>query len=553
MEALRAITATAAGLALALGTLVGCAPTPTPGSVDVREGETATLTVEGVTVDIPGDSISGAGTLVVEPADQEGHEGWNIELTEGATLTGPATLTFAGTVQEGEPAPIVMSSPEAGADLTPVDSVVMTEAGAQVVTTHFSNWMVTWWKDLIDPVKKIWNATFSGGSDDAKLGCVDSAAAEAAGYKTTGPGGDDQRATWCAGMAGGRPELQVKNERGYPMLVEASVGLAQQDADESFEMLVAQLFTVLGEGPSKSGASIYPLLSKDMARYLVANASPQSLIVSSNPSAYVAQILRFAIDTALQFPGLLGKSVAKDRILDAIQAGDCIRGFGQLAGADPQSTDAVMGYLETGIGAAFDCVGDVMKQVFASDALLITVATGIAWIGKGANLIGGAGQAVGDMLSNVGNPYKVTVTGTDRWLITSDGVGPLTLGTRYDELEPLIPAGNRGCIPYAEEPWSAHLAGADATDTIYIANTQYPLPDEESTVAPLTEQGVTIGTPESVLVELGYQKQQSAWALDHFDYVWQENGVSFVAGTGPDGRVGIIGVGTDYLPIELCA
>lgn len=543
----------AAVVVLALAALSGCAPTPpqVPGSVEVEAGTDAKLSVDGVMVEIPGESLSGAGSLVVRVSEQEGREGWEIELTGGATLIGPATLTFVRTPQEGEPPPIVMSS-TAGGELTPAESVTVTEGGAEVVTTHFSFWRVTWWSDLAEPIKKIWNAVFSGGSDDAKLNCQGAAGVQAAGYRVTGPD-SDERASWCAGVADGRPELQVKNERAYPMLAEASVGLAQQGADESFEMLVAQLFTILGEGPTKNGASIYPLLSKDDARYLVANSTPQSVTLSSNPSAYTAQVLRFAVDTAMQFPKLLGKTVSSKVLMNAIQSGDCIRGFGQLAGANPQSVDAVMGYLDAGISAAFSCVGDVMKQVFKSDALLISVATGIAWIGKGANLVGSAAQAVGDMVSNIGNPYKVIISGIDRWLVTSDGIGPLTLGTPYEDLEPLIPAGNMPCIPYAEESWSAHVWGSGNANYMFVVSNRWPLPAEVSADAPMTEHGVTIGTPEADLIALGYSKKALQWSPDYFEYTWQEDGVPFVASLDESGRVNIIGVGTDYTPIEFCA
>lgn len=546
------LVATVTSVALTVGVLTGCTPMPGPASVAVRQGEPATLTVKGLTVDIPGESIKGNGTLVIEQVEQDGHQGFDIELTAGAKLSGPAKLTFAGTTQKGEPAPLVMSSPEAGADLVPAESVTMTKTGAEVVTTHFSFWMVTWWRDLVEPVKKIWNSVSSGGQDDATLKCEGAKALDAAGYKVKGAAGDDQPATWCAGMVDGRPEVQVKNERGYPMLVEASVGLSQQDADDSFEMLVAQLFTALGEGTSKKGASISPLLSEDSSRYLVANANPKTLALSSKPSAYIAQILRFAIEIAKEFPGLLGKAVPEDRILKAIQAGECIRGFGQLAGANPQSKDAATDYVETGFGAAFDCVGDVMKQVFKSDAFPAIITTGIAWVGKDLNLIGRAGQAVGDMVSDIGKPYKVTITGTDRWFISPEGVGPLSLGGKYDELESLIPAGNRSCTSSTPGPWAAHYYGkANKADFIYVHDAQSRDLDEESSVAPLTEQGITIGTPESVLADLGYAKRPDPFSGENAEYTWEEDGVPFVAFIdSATGRVSAIGVGEGVIPYE---
>jgi hypothetical protein len=399
-------------LVVSIGALTACgAEAPTSASVSVREGETATLSLDTLTVEISGASIAGNGTLSITMAERDGKSGWDVDLTNGAELAGEAVLTFAGEPREGEPPPVVMYA-ESDSDYQPATDVALVEVGAQVKTTHFSFWSITWWNELIEPITTLWSSLFSALPSDEALACSDTAGVTNAGFTAAGPGVDDERATWCMGAGDlQRPELQVKNERGYPALVEWTSGLVIQDRDDSFSALIADLLTILGSGPVKPGNTVAAVFSHDTVRFMVGSDGYEALKMEPNPSAYVGQVLRFAVDTTLMLPGFFGKSVPADRIADAWAAVNCIEGFGQMASANPASADAAVSYVEVALDTSLDCAGEVMKEVFAEDAFAIVIAQGLAWVGSAANLLAGGAQAIGDMWTNIGNDYVVTIAG----------------------------------------------------------------------------------------------------------------------------------------------
>lgn len=545
----RATFAALAIAALTVTSLTACNPKPDePGTVRVTQGQAATLAVDGVTVDIPGESIDGSGVLSVTEGELDGHSGWEIALTDGATLVGAATLTFEGQPQEGEPLPIVMYAAEDGT-FHPAETIEQAESGgARVTTEHFSFWMVTWWNALVEPVKAAWSAAFSGLASDAAVSCPDPAALEASAYVTTGPETSDERASWCAGMgADSKPELQVKNERTYPTVVEATSGLIVQNPDASIESLIAQLFTVLGEGPTEPGNTLYPLFAGDLARFQVINGTYQGLRVSANPSAYVAQVLRFAIDTGVLVTGAVGKSLSAKTITATMEATNCVDGFGKMAGSNPASADAIAAYLKVGLDTSFACLGSTMAKVYSGGALAGLVVGGLSWIVNGTQLVASAGQAIGDLVTNIGNDYIVTIRENTRWLITSEGVGPARRGDSSEQIVAAV--GDKALVCRGPHmPWfvTTYLTGS-----ILIVSFS-STPGDDVSDAPMTKSGVTLGTPENELIALGYTRSDSKIGPDYPDYRWEEDGVPFVAGVN-EGVVYGIGVGQSFMPIEFCA
>jgi hypothetical protein len=547
----RAAFASLAVAALALTGVTACSPEPDkPGTVRVIEGQPATLAVDGVTVDIPGKAIDGSGTLSVTEGERDGHTGWEIALTDGATLVGEATLTFKGQPQADEPLPIVMYAAADGA-FHPAETVEAAKGGAKVTTGHFSFWMVTWWNTLIEPVKAAWAAVFSDLASDAAVSCSDSAALEASDYVTDGPDESDERASWCAGMSGGKPELQVKNTRSYPSFIESTSGLVLQDPDNSIESLIAQLFTILGVGPTEPGNSLYPLFAGELARYQVANDSLQGLRVSANPSAYVAQVLRFAVDTSVLVAGAVGKSVSAKTITTAMEATNCVDGFGKIAGANPASANAVADYLKVAVDASFACVGSTMAKLYTGGALAALVVGGLSWIFNGAQLVGSAAQAIGDMVTNIGNDYIVSISKNTRWLITSEGIGPAQFADSTETAEAALGDAALDCRGESG-PWVVTIWGDGMRSAYMYMLALNPADVDSITDAPVTQSGVTIGTPESELVALGYTLETSKIGVDFPEYTWEEDGVPFVAGV-EDGVVYGLGVGTTEMQIEYCS
>ncbi|TFD13137.1 hypothetical protein [Cryobacterium sp. TMT4-10] len=396
--------------AVVLGaTLTSCAPADLPdGSVRVKAGTPATLTVDDIRVELAKDSISGSGELSIAPIEVNGKHGFDISLSGDANLVGEATITFTGTPQEGEPAPLVSYIDDAGI-LQPVDVVTLVGNEASVVTTHFSNWFTDWWHDLTDPITRIWSGVFSPLPTDLALACKETDALLAGGHRTNGPHEDDQRGSWCAGIRDTRPELKIKNARGYPMVVEATGNLVLNDEDRSLENAYTQLFAILGS-QAKTGNSIYALSGYDAASYTVAGDSLQGVYMSGSPSAYVGEALRFAADTYMFLAEVQGKKIRSKDALDALTNTGCIGGFGKMAGANPATVTAVTEYIKTAVGTSIDCLGPAMEYYFKGDAWLVRLVAGVKWIVDGVSLASQVGPAIGDMLTNLNNPYIVTIT-----------------------------------------------------------------------------------------------------------------------------------------------
>lgn len=138
-----------------------------------------------------------------------------------------------------------------------------------------------------------------------------------------------------------------------------------------------------------------------------------------------------------------------------------------------------------------------------------------------------------------------------RWQITAQGIGPQLLGDPYigGALEDEWCSDSPAAFVFV---YGSNSDDGATTTNDYLFVIANESSSEDPTEPPITGSGITLGTPESLLVDAGYAKQTSAYADDYFDYSWREDGVPFVAGVH-DGHVWIIGVGTDRTPLLECS
>ena len=186
-----------------------------------------------------------------------------------------------------------------------------------------------------------------------------------------------------------------------------------------------------------------------------------------------------------------------------------------------------------------------------------------AKIGIHVLVIGGAFETMGFLAdANLPpNAYALDVIAksyADRWIVSSEGIGPARFADGLDSAEAALGdkildcRGERG-RGGRNGPWVVTIWGGGGGDSKYMYVLALNNEDVPSiSDAPITETGVTIGTPESELINLGYTKTESKIGPGYPDYTWQENNVQLVAGVY-DGLVYGLGVGTSTMQIEYCA
>lgn len=123
-----------------------------------------------------------------------------------------------------------------------------------------------------------------------------------------------------------------------------------------------------------------------------------------------------------------------------------------------------------------------------------------------------------------------------RWIISSHGVGPIALGSVEPDILPLI-EGHATCIDAVG--WGVSAVRSTSGGPIVGIDVQGSPGDD----TPITNGGITLGSPEEALAALGATVEPWSKNLSSLIYSWFEDGVPFSA-LVDSGTVTSLGVGT---------
>lgn len=374
------VVAIAAVLALLSLLLTGCVPSGTDTraySVKVKVGQTATLTTGGgaLKISIPGTALSGAGNLTASAVtNSEGAAGWKIRVDGGAKLTGTATLRFKHTFAKDEPAPLVTFM-EPGSSPGVATEVAVDGNAAVVHTTHFSNWFVTWWNDILNSAKTQLGSFFSGAGKAPT--CSGEAEIRKLGYKVTSDKGN--KVYWCLGQdKSGAVQLKVANGRGYAVGAESTPGMKIGDLGPTD--LVSLVANAIHVAPSLKGNKVTLVPSDDTADYTVVGSGQSGVRVQPSVPGYLVSAAQYAIDTLAMVLSKTGKSG-----LNAAKLFDwesCFAGYTSMAPSTVKTASQAASYFNDAVGTTLGCLTESLGKAglgFVGTA----IAAGISWFISG--------------------------------------------------------------------------------------------------------------------------------------------------------------------------
>lgn len=357
----RALAAATAFIAV-VGLLAGCTPPDAKGSgtVDVRAGQAASLTAgpnKDLTVDLPGSSIKGSGQLRAESiTDPDGIPGWSIELDGSAELVGPATLTFKGTLEEGEPLPLVSSTSD-GATYEPAEVQASGDGGVTVVTTHFSNWFTLWWDDVLANARKGLDAIYRDGGKPPT--CDGEDAVRSAGYSITSDEGS--RVFWCLGHArDSTAHLKVVNARGYTVAAEHSPGLkVTAGGPDDFLGLIAN---AIKEAPSLRSNTVTLVGPGSTIEYDVSGSAQTGVQLKPSVAGYLVTAGQYAVDTLAMVLSHGGKSgMSKFDIANLFDWESCFAGYTSMTAAQVETATQASNTFNDAVGTTLGCMSGALE------------------------------------------------------------------------------------------------------------------------------------------------------------------------------------------------
>ncbi|THG30780.1 hypothetical protein [Naasia lichenicola] len=407
---LPALIAGATTVALLAVLLSGCAseqPTA-PGSVRVTQGNDASLSVDdgALLVDIPGDAITGTGTLHAEPlADSDGNA-WSIELIGGAELTGTATVRFRHDFEEGEPPPLIASTEDGtafeGSDVTVEDGY------AVVQTTHFSTWFTSWWGDLLDKARAQMDRIYSDAGKQPTCDGEDEVRAD--GYEVTSD--DGNRVYWCFGLDDdGSPQLRLTNGRGYGVGAENTPGMSGSTGASD---LIGIISAILKPAPSQRGNTVNVLGAGDTIDYAITGTGDMGVRVQPSPSAYLLTAAQYAVDTLGLVLKAGGKgSMTKQAVAQLVNWESCLSGYSSMLTTNLQTATQAANFLNDAIGTTLGCLDDAIEKA-GLGFWGVAFAEGMSWFISGVrSAANGFAGAVDTALNPSGYSIYVTAPGED--------------------------------------------------------------------------------------------------------------------------------------------
>lgn len=363
----------------------------------------------GVSVDIPGPSISGSGTLkIARVPGSNGTDGWAINLRD-ASLVGKATIRFPmPKLLPDEPIPAVVYSEAAEGPRSVASDVVRDGEQLVVTTDHFSNWFVDRWNDVRDAATKWLSSQIDGlaslgnGSQPACPGEQD---IRNDGYTITSDSG--KRVYWCLGKDGGAPVLKVVNGRGYGVAAEHTPGLTVTHTDA--KDLLANASELLRPPPSVPANGVDLLAGGSQIDYAVDNGGQPEVgvMVTPNAGAYLLSALDFGIGTYAMVLERVGAKDAINTLKTTLAGEQCLVSFSEMATTNLQGPGDAMGFFSKALGMALDCAGIALKDADLGPIIAGVVAP-IVWVIDGVKAaVDGLVGAV-DSLDTSG--YRITIT-----------------------------------------------------------------------------------------------------------------------------------------------
>lgn len=394
---------------MAAALLVACAPGPAEGSgsIEVRAGQDARLTAgeaDALVIEIPGSSLTGAGTLTAEPVEgPDGISGWSIDLSGTAELTGPATLRFAHDFAEGEPAPIVTSTAD-GTAYEVAEKVDVEADGIVVETTHFSNWFTLWWDDVLTNARAGLDRIY--GDTGAPPTCESEDSVRDAGYSITSDSGN--RVYWCLGRSGGdSPALKVVNGRGYTVAAEHTAGITVTDAGSTD--LIGVISNIFKEAPSRAGNTVTLVGPGSAIEYGVEGSGRMGVRVKPSVGGFLVTAAQYAVDTLAMVLPYAGRSgMSKVDVAKLFNWESCLSGYSSMVTGEIETATQASAYFSDAVGATLGC----MDEALAAAGLAFwgtAVASGLSWLISGVRTaLNGFGAAADTALNPSG--YSIYIT-----------------------------------------------------------------------------------------------------------------------------------------------
>lgn len=521
------------------GLLVGCTPPDAKGSgaVDVREGQAVTLTAgpdEDLMVELPASAIKGSGQLSAEAiTGPDGIPGWRIELTGGAELVGPATLSFKGTLDEGEPLPLVSSTSD-GVTYEPAEVQASGDGGVTVVTTHFSNWFTLWWHDVLASARKGLDAIYRDAAKPPT--CEGEDVVRSAGYSITSD--DGSRVFWCLGRSqGSTAHLKVVNARGYAVAAEHTPGLnVTAGGPDDFLGVIAN---ALRETPSKASNTVTLVGPGSTIEYDISGSAQAGVQVKPSVAGYLVTAGQYAVDTLAMVLSHAGKSTgSKKKVAEMFAWESCFAGYSSMMATQIETATQASNFFNDAVGTTLGCMQKALEKADLG-FWGTTFAGAMSWVIAGVRTsLNGFGAAADTALNP--NGYRIIVTppaanSSDRWIISGKGVGPIAMGAPIDDVLPLLD-GHVACLG---DPWGVSPSGASGV--VEGINVEGRPGDD----TPITKSGITLGTPVSKIEALGATSKPWEKNTSSLIYSWTEDGAAFSAQVD-GGIVTSVGVGSFF-------
>jgi hypothetical protein len=404
-------------LASACGARDASAPgTPSPATVRVTPGHSASLHLDGLVVTVPARAVSRPGTLsarrITAPATAPrgmmlAGPAYDLQLT-GAALTSPLRLTVpapaATGISAGPDGGLLVYYDAADGGWRPVDaSYNPATRMLTAISAHLSAWSV-----LRPSVPAALAAVrselagFFGVPDSARPSCPDSGDVADLGVTVTASPGD--LVDWCAGDAGTGAVIRVASDRDYAVEADYPSSWSMRRLGHldpvSEQILTALPALSLRAGGPRVRTSIIP----GGGEIQVAPPAGESGIVLIVPSAegIIYDALLFGVDTlAMTYGDIPGVPTATaqeadEALADLFQSRDCVTQMRAVVGnALTQANGGVM--FRSLADIAVGCLGRYWPTVTgikgSAGALLVSTAL---WLANAVNIVSDTEQAAID-------------------------------------------------------------------------------------------------------------------------------------------------------------
>ncbi|MFF1572497.1 hypothetical protein ACFVWR_07085 [Leifsonia sp. NPDC058292] len=395
-------------MALTLSTVAMTACTPASATakntMTVHAGQDANLTTSGdaILVDVPGSAIEGSGRMSVTPVSDPAHgNGWRVAMSGGAELVGSATLRFRHDFAKGEPTPVVVST-EDGATFTPADNVRVSAGFAEVKTTHFSNWFITWWGDVLNSARGLLDTLYKGAGKQPTCAHEDDVRKQ--GYTVKSDGGS--LVFWCLGLdTNGAPQLRVTNGRGYTVVSESMPGFAATSGGPTD--LAGMVANAIKDHVSTPGDTVNLVGPGDAIDYSVTGTGTMLVGVKPSAAGYLVSAGQFAVDTLALILDKFGHGgMSREAVAKLFDWASCISGFSSMATANIQTSAQAFNYLNDATGTTLGCMAGAIERAGLGLAGA-AIASGVSWLVSGIRTaLNGFGAAADSAL----NPFGYTIT-----------------------------------------------------------------------------------------------------------------------------------------------